>query len=141
MTQPIKEGEVVSDAMNAGGNDATEIAAQIRTEDEIGTRPSRRLRRSGYIPAVVYGREVKSIPIKLNVHEVYHKLGRQPQLGTSVTLVIRGETGERRIRAILKEVQIDPLSLELLSLDFHQVVSEEVTATEVEEVAIPATET
>lgn len=102
-----------------GAINGVELSAEERSEDEIGKRRSRRLRRVGYVPAVVYGSSIGSIPIKLKAVDVKRAFGGAPKLGAEVRLKLLTRDGERTFRAVVKEFQIDPLSLQLLSVDFH----------------------
>ncbi|MCX7642450.1 MAG: hypothetical protein N2116_01385 [Armatimonadetes bacterium] len=97
------------------------LNAWVRSCREIGTRPSRRLRRQGFIPAVIYGKAVPNgnLPIKLSASEIRKVLGTTvPETGKSLKLRI--DTGNEVLEfdAVLKEVQWDPMQLTLRHLDF-----------------------
>lgn len=110
-----------AEEFEAVGAKVIELIAQPRLEDEIGKRPSRRLRRAGYVPAVVYGASVGSIPIKLKAIDVKRAFGGLPHVGAEVMLKLQMHEGEKALRCLVKEFQVDPLSLQLLSVDFHAV--------------------
>lgn len=87
---------------------------------EAGKGPAHRSRREGWVPAVLYGRQVGSIPVQVPAHE----LGRHMAagLGTGAVVRLELEDGERREwTAVLKDIQRDPVSLRVLHLDFQQV--------------------
>jgi len=97
------------------------LTAWVRSCQEIGTRPSRRLRRQGFIPAVVYGKAVPNgnLPIKLSAAEVRKVLGSTiPEVGTKLKLKV--DTGNEVLEfdTVLQEVQWDPMKLTLRHLDF-----------------------
>ncbi len=97
------------------------LNAWVRSCQEMGTRPSRRLRRQGFIPAVVYGKAVPNgnLPIKLSAAEVRKVLDSTiPEVGIPIKL--RVDTGNEvlEFETVLQEVQWDPMQLTLRHLDF-----------------------
>jgi large subunit ribosomal protein L25 len=89
-------------------------------------RKVKELRRDGIIPASVYGKEIESMSIKANLQEVkdiFHQVGET----SLVDLAIKGEKKSRPV--LLKNPQYDPITDNLLHLDFHQVdLTQKVTA-------------
>ncbi|MDI6600557.1 MAG: 50S ribosomal protein L25 [Thermoanaerobacteraceae bacterium] len=74
------------------------------------------LRREGKIPAVLYGKNVSSTPICVSEKDATNILARHG--GSSIcNLIINGST----FSAIIKEIQRDPVSGEILHMDFQQV--------------------
>lgn len=97
------------------------LNAWVRSCQDVGTRPSRRLRRQGFIPAVIYGKAVPNgnLPIKLSAAEVRKILGAtMPEVGSSLKL--RVDTGNELLEfdAVVREVQWDPMQLTLRHIDF-----------------------
>ena len=89
------------------------LNAQIR--EEMGKRPVRRLRKSGFIPGVVYGPAQEPIPIKMKkseVEKVFHHITET----TPVKLKI-GE--DRTLTVFLKMVQRDKVSDAIVHIDFY----------------------
>jgi len=96
-----------------------EITLRARRR-EAGKGPAHRCRREGWVPAVLYGRQVGSIPVQVPARELDRHLGAGLRTGAVVRLDL--EDGERREwTAVLKEIQRDPVSLRVLHLDFQQV--------------------
>ena len=89
-----------------------------------GSRVSRRLRKKGLIPAVIYGHKQAVVPVTLTRDEVWRMLktpGHLAELdvnGTAETVLIR-------------DVQWDHLGKEVLHLDFARVSADESIETEV----------
>src|SRR5205807_2120981 len=80
-------------------------------------KASRRLRREGRLPAVLYGGRMAAASIELDAHDferVYARSGRT-QL---IDLVV--ESGRPR-KVLVKEVQVSPRRNTVLHVDFHQV--------------------
>ena len=88
------------------------IAAQPRSE--FGDNASRRLRKSGFIPAVIYGRGKESTPIMLKTEEWQVASAR----GTNLyTVALEG----KQIPALVKEVQFNYLKNYVYHVDFQAV--------------------
>ncbi len=88
------------------------IAAQPRSE--FGDNASRRLRKSGFIPAVIYSRGKESIPVMLKTEawQVAHAKG-----ASLYTIALEG----KEIPAIVKEVQFNHLKNYVYHVDFQAV--------------------
>lgn len=112
------------------------LAARYR---EAGKGAARRCRRQGWVPAVLYGRQVGSVPVQVPARDLGRHLAAG--LGTGTVVRLELEDGERREwTAVLKEIQRDPVSLGVLHLDFQQVSLEDVLEVEVPVVARGAEE-
>ena len=81
----------------------------------LGSRESRRLRRAGSLPGVIYG-QGSDISIKVEQIEFMSKIGYSKSLGI-VELNVEGEI----LKSIIKEVQWDTLTDKPIHLDFQQV--------------------
>jgi len=92
-----------------------ELSAQVRTV--IGKKV-RRLRREGWIPAVLYGPDAQSRPLQVPAPEAEEVIA---QAGTShlITLSISGEPSP--LQALVRGVQRDPIRRNLLHVDFYRV--------------------
>ncbi len=84
---------------------------------EKGKGAARRLRSAGKMPAVVYGQ--KGEPTSLSISPVDLKRALSTAYGRNV--LIKLSVGESEQIAMTKEVQIDPVSRELLHADFIRV--------------------
>lgn len=86
----------------------------------------KRLRRGGFVPAILYGHEIDSIPLKVEERELRHILS---QAGGSRLINLKlGEDGNPRM-ALANEVQRDIITGDILHVDFYQVVmTEKLTA-------------
>lgn len=101
-----------------------ELVAEVR--EERGTRPARRMRRSGWVPAVLYGKNIESIALKIDVKKLREVLGPTGEGHHLLTLRI-AEDGSRpanvpeAVTAVVKEVQRNPLTHEFVNVDFQHV--------------------
>lgn len=97
------------------------LTAWERPCSEQGKRRARRLRRQGFIPAVLYGQGiVGSLPIKVSLKEIQHLATiHSLRVGTPVRLRVHRETGEvTEFEAVIQDIQHDPLALTWLHFDF-----------------------
>ncbi len=94
-----------------------ELNAVTRTD--TGKGQSRTLRREGRLPAVLYGPNTDSVMLSINLGELEDivKGGSAGQAILSITV-----DGDKKPRtAMIKELQVSPLSREYLHVDFYEV--------------------
>jgi len=89
------------------------LKAEIRSD--FGKEKMKKLRRAGKLPAVAYGPGLKEpLHLLLDLKEVQKGLAQAGREGDFVLTV-----GRRKYPALLQEAQRDPVSGELLHLDFY----------------------
>ena len=90
------------------------IKLDVTRREDAGTKGARRARRGGRVPAVLYGlgRENAALTIDLEAFEGFMKTG-------SKLLDLR--LGDKAQQAILKEIQHDPLTDEVLHIDLQRI--------------------
>lgn len=84
---------------------------------EIGGGKANRLRRNGYVPAVVYGRGMEPVPVKVKVsdfREFLTKRGKNSVFATEFA-------AENDFSALLRDVQYDPVTKDVIHADFQKV--------------------
>ncbi len=91
------------------------IQLTMEKRTNLGSRESRRLRRAGSLPGIIYG-QGSDIAVKLQMAEFMAKIGYSKSLGI-VELSIDGDM----LKSIIKEVQWDTLTDKPVHLDFQQV--------------------
>jgi large subunit ribosomal protein L25 len=103
----------------------SEMTIEVQPREETGTNSNRRLRRSGQIPAVVYGGAVKdSVPIRVDRKRLVELLRSSAGGENAVFLLKLASTGQER-HAMIREMQLDPITREILHLDFQRVLMTE----------------
>lgn len=90
--------------------------------ESTGKGPNRRLRRSGKIPAVLYGHKSKNVAIEVDPKEIFKILHSQSGENTIFELVVPGRD---KINCMIKEYQLEPVSHELLHADLYEVAMDE----------------
>ncbi|MDD3735171.1 MAG: 50S ribosomal protein L25 [Candidatus Pacebacteria bacterium] len=80
---------------------------------------AKNLLKNGYLPAVVYGREVKNIPLILNYKEFenfFHKITES----TIFNLKIEKDDKIEEYPVIIRDIQYNPVTDEFIHIDFFQ---------------------
>ncbi len=101
------------------------LGATKRTETGKGV--ARRLRRAGRLPGVAYGHGQEAIPLSVDRRELQAVLKSEYGLNTLLALSVDGGA-PADLAAIVKGLQVDPATRELLAVDFQWVsLTEEIT--------------
>ena len=96
-----------------------EVIANKR--DVQGKGASRRLRRDGRVPAVVYGSTKEAVVIELNHKDLYHQLKNETFHASILTLNLDG----KKETVLLRDVQMHPFRLQVLHVDFQRVSADQ----------------
>jgi large subunit ribosomal protein L25 len=90
------------------------IHAETRTNDKGNS--NNELRRTGWVPAVIYGAEVNNLPIKVKARDLEHALRKQTT-NKPFTLKIHGTD----YNVMVYELQRHPVTGNILHADFKQI--------------------
>lgn len=104
-----------------------EIQLTAETGREPGTRSSKRLRREGKIPAVVYGHGADPVSIAVDARELRHALNTEAGVNALVNLSIDGDKQLTMARVL----QRHPVRNTVTHVDFQVVRRDEVMAADV----------
>jgi large subunit ribosomal protein L25 len=89
----------------------------------------RKLRATGRVPAVIYGRQNQPQNLEVGLKEIEDLIHHSASETILVDLAVEGEAKSRRL-ALVQEIQHHPLSGKVLHVDFHEVAeTEKVTVT------------
>ena len=92
-----------------------EFNAQMRTLQ--GTGASRRLRKAGRVPGIVYGNDKPAEAIDIDHNEIFHKL----KMEIFHASVLSMNVGGAKQSVLLRDVQMHPFKRQVLHLDFQRV--------------------
>lgn len=95
-----------------------------RSDNELKKNASRRLRRDGFIPAVMYGLDLEPVSIKVSEKEFKDLLKGRSAANLIFDMVINENGNRKKETVILKDIQRDPISREFLHLDFLRIQME-----------------
>lgn len=99
---------------------ANQETLQAEKRDVKGTTASKRLRRSGIVPAVIYGSNQREYMIQLNSKNFFDVAKKQGSKNFIVSLEIEGAQEKTKL-AIVQDIQRDPLTGNLIHVDFRAV--------------------
>ena len=105
-----------------------EATLRAETGREPGSRSSRRLRRSGMVPAVIYGRNVDPIAVAVDAHDLYVAL--HTDAGANALINLETEGADAQL-TMAREVQRHPVRGVITHVDFVKISLTEKTQVEV----------
>lgn len=95
------------------------IELNVELRDKVGSAQSRRMRRTGFIPGVLYGKDEEPIHLKvllLNLHRIISK-------GENILIDLKVDKKEKTV--MIKEIQRDPVEDDIVHVDFYKVSLQE----------------
>ncbi len=92
-----------------------ELNAEIR--NDLGKGASRRLRRSGKLPAILYGAGKDPLPLQMDHDAVMHKLEHEAFYSHILTVKMGGD----EVKAVLKDLQRHPYKPGVLHMDLQRI--------------------
>jgi large subunit ribosomal protein L25 len=106
--------------------DQVTLRAEARTAS--GSRPAKRLRRRGLVPAVVYGRGIEPISVTVSARELYGAL--RTEAGANALINVDVDGGES-VLTVAREIQRHPVRGDITHLDLIKVSLDEAIQAEV----------
>jgi large subunit ribosomal protein L25 len=94
------------------------VKLEVQDRPKHGSRESRRLRREGLVPGVLYGRK-GTYAISVPQRDLRRALGGPGGLHTILDVVVEGDGGTHP--AVLKDYQRDPIRGTVIHVDLHEV--------------------
>ncbi len=92
------------------------------TRNTQGTGASRRLRRAGRVPGIVYGSTESPVAIELDHNDLFHALRKEAFHSSILDLELDG-AGTTNV--LLRDVQYHPFKQQVLHIDFQRVAANE----------------
>jgi large subunit ribosomal protein L25 len=96
----------------------SKVVLKAKNRQKYGSAESRRIRRSGRIPAVIYGRSGKSLSIDLDSSEF-----SKSTKGISESTILKIEVEDKSFDAFVKGTQRNIIDGKILHIDFYEVES------------------
>ena len=100
---------------------STDFELEVQPRDAKGKGASRRLRRAGQIPAVIYGGGAEPRAISLERNSLIRSMGQEGFFTSILTVTLNGDSQA----AVVKDVQRHPYKRQILHLDFLRVLEDE----------------
>jgi large subunit ribosomal protein L25 len=98
----------------------SELLLRAESGRKEGTRPSRRLRREGKVPAVVYGLNTDPLAVSVEWPALRKALTTDSGLNALITLDIDGD----KALAVIKDLQRHPVRRDVIHVDFLRVTED-----------------
>ena len=95
------------------------VVATVRKEQ--GSGASRRLRRAGHVPGIVYGGKGEAVPVSIEHNPLYHAL----RVEAFHSSILELEIGDERVQALLRDVQWHPYKPQVMHVDFQRIAADE----------------
>lgn len=106
--------------------DQVTLRAVERTES--GSRPARRMRRAGMVPATIYGRGMEARALTIDSKALFGVLHTESGLNALINVDIDGADS---LLTVAREIQRDPVRGDITHLDFIRVALDEAIEAEV----------
>jgi large subunit ribosomal protein L25 len=98
-------------------SELSDLTIEATPREQTGRQACNKLRSSGRIPAVMYGKEINK---SFSLEDRAMRMLLRKASGTTSLLRLLGEKGEDEL-VLIKEMQMDPIKNNILHIDFVQV--------------------
>ena len=99
---------------------ATDYDLNTVSREDAGTSHSRRMRREGMVPAVVYGAGKDSVSVSISHNELLKKLNNEAFLNSILNIAVDGKEES----VLIKDIQVHPARRQVMHLDLQRVRSD-----------------
>jgi large subunit ribosomal protein L25 len=104
-----------------------QVSLSAEQRDLIGTRPAKRLRGGGKVPAVLYGRGLDPQTLTVDRRDLYAALHTEAGSNALINLAVEGN--KKPYLTVAREIQRHPVRGEIAHLDFISIsLDEKITA-------------
>jgi large subunit ribosomal protein L25 len=105
--------------------DFAKVSVEVRTQSGKGS--ARRSRAAGKVPGVLYGHKEPPVTLTVDPHALLKSLDKERKRNTVFALAVGSD---KSVTAMIRDVQLDPLSRQIIHVDFIRVsMDEEVKVT------------
>ncbi|MCK5655447.1 MAG: 50S ribosomal protein L25 [Candidatus Aureabacteria bacterium] len=100
-----------------------EVHLDVQVREKKGTGGARSVRRDGYIPAVIYAHGEEALLIMIDRKQFSRAV--RGHTSENVLIDMKIEKQKKPKKAIIKEIQVHPVSDEIIHIDFSEVFMDE----------------
>lgn len=97
------------------------IILDAQDRAQTGRAKSKDLREEGFIPAVVYSQGKDSRPLKVSRAELLRLVHRHRLENAVINLKIKDDKPDKTMPCLIKEIQYDPVSENIMHVDFNEI--------------------
>jgi large subunit ribosomal protein L25 len=102
-----------------------EVTLEVSKRENTGKELAKKLRQNGQVPAVVYGGHKDPVAIVVD-RKTVAELIQKSEHGIRSIFLLKMTGTEMQRHAMIKDVQIDPISRRMTHIDFQRVLMDEV---------------
>ncbi|MGI6733950.1 MAG: 50S ribosomal protein L25 [Anaerovoracaceae bacterium] len=97
----------------------------VETRTDTSSQANRRLRKAGYVPGNIFGKDMESIAVKIRKDELRKNIAEHGRAAV-FKLVL---DGSKNYNVMIKDIQLTHVNREFMHVDFHKIsLSEETKA-------------
>jgi len=100
------------------------VGLQALVRDEVGKTAARRVRKRGWVPGVLYGRGVEATPVAVELRALRDALHGHG-MNVLIDLALRRNGSEETRVVVVKDLQRDIFTHEIIHVDFQAISLEE----------------
>lgn len=94
---------------------------QVKDRPDLTKSQKKKMRNEGFVPASVYGKSIESASVSVSKKEIHQLLKVNPYGVIQLTL----PNDNQQHPVMIQDIQKDPISGELLHIDFHKISMDE----------------
>jgi large subunit ribosomal protein L25 len=98
----------------------SEVTIEVEKREDSGKNANRRTRSRGEVPGIVYGAGKDTVPIRLNRKVLVETLKKGG--GGNAIFLLKLAGTEKSRHAMIREMQIDPVSRQIVHIDLQRIV-------------------
>lgn len=102
-----------------------ELTLEVSRRENTGKEVAKKLRRDGKVPAVVYGGHKEPVSIEVD-RKTVSELVMKSEHGIRSIFLLKMSGSDQQRHAMIKDVQIDPITKKMKHIDFVRVIMDEV---------------
>ncbi len=102
-----------------------ELTLEVSRREDSGKGFARKLRQAGKVPAIVYGGHKESVSISVD-RKTVTELVQKSEHGIRSVFLLKVADSDQNPHAMIKDIQMDPISRTMKHIDFVRVVMDEV---------------
>lgn len=103
----------------------SEITLEVSRREGIGKEKAKKLRAAGMVPAIVYGGHKEPVAITVD-RKAVSELVLKGEHGVRSIFLLKMAGSDQQRHAMIKDIQLDPISRRMKHIDFVRVVMDEV---------------
>jgi len=102
-----------------------ELTLEVAPREKTGKGVAKKMRRAGKVPAIVYGGGKDPVPISVPTRNVTDLI-KKSEHGIRSIFLLKLEGVDKQRHAMIKDIQLDPITHEIEHIDFVRIVMDEV---------------